>query len=570
MPLPSPRVDESHDDFISRCVIDNNVQNDFRTIEQRVAVCNSLYEQEKQIKQVKDTWQSAFENELTKAERSSNRDFYLYYQAEYDKAIKMFLSQGGISTADVQVFFKEDTLIKMYSEMYAKVGLQFARWYSKNFDKFISKSVNLKDYESIWQANFAFIGSQVGGQRVSGVSGTAKQTIISVIQKLMKDPEFQIQGERVKARILKSQFTQYSTYQARRVVRTESTNAANYATFVSAQDIFPGQDMQKMWMAGRDARVRPAHQAAHRQVVDYNKPFIVGGEQLKWPGDPAGSASNVINCRCSFAPIPKPNAQTIGENITDIGFNLARNTIQSEIGGALITPEVAATIAVETQQVEANAQKELMRPDNWDNIVPKNAKVNDDYLVLLKEKPKMFSSTTESFAQGNNITIDIVRFDEKSMPGVLAHEFGHIIHKQQNWITRFNVDPIVDKYFKKHQKMVGVGLRGDNRLKLLRDYYEKLRQMNTVQFRNLFAELSENEYLEFRGATRDFFGALTKNVIGGGHSTNYYNNKNFDRMEWMAHIFENKYVGNPLFKKLFPEIYDETIQIIDELIANIK
>jgi hypothetical protein len=570
MPLPSPRVDESHDDFISRCVIDTNVQNDFRTIEQRVAVCNSLYEQEKQIKQVKDTWQSAFENELTKAERSSNRDFYLYYQAEYDKAIKMFISQGGISTADVQVFFKEDTLIKMYSEMYAKVGLQFARWYSKNFDKFIVKSINLKDYESIWQANFAFIGSQVGGQRVSGVSGTAKQTIISVIQKLMKDPEFQIQGERVKARILKSQFTQYSTYQARRVVRTESTNAANYATYKSASDIFAGQDMQKMWMAGRDARVRPAHQAAHRQIVDYNKPFIVGGEQLKWPGDPAGSASNVINCRCSFAPIPKPNAQTIGENITDIGFNLARNTIQSEIGGALITPEVAATIAVETQQVEANAQKELMRPDNWDDIVPKNAKVNDDYLVLLKEKPKMFSSTTESFAQGNNITIDIVRFDEKSMPGVLAHEFGHIIHKQQNWITRFNVDPIVDKYFKKHQKMVGVGLRGDNRLKLLRDYYEKLRQMNTVEFRNLFAELSENEYLEFRGATRDFFGALTKNVIGGGHSTNYYNNKNFDRMEWMAHIFENKYVGNPLFKKLFPEIYDETIQIIDELIANIK
>jgi hypothetical protein len=570
MPLPSPRVDESHDDFISRCVIDTNVQNDFRTIEQRVAVCNSLYEQEKQIKQVKDTWQSAFENELTKAERSSNRDFYLYYQAEYDKAIKMFISQGGISTADVQVFFKEDTLIKMYSEMYAKVGLQFARWYSKNFDKFIVKSINLKDYESIWQANFAFIGSQVGGQRVSGVSGTAKQTIISVIQRLMKDPEFQIQGERVKARILKSQFTQYSTYQARRVVRTESTNAANYATYKSASDIFAGQDMQKMWMAGRDARVRPAHQAAHRQIVDYNKPFIVGGEQLKWPGDPAGSASNVINCRCSFAPIPKPNAQTIGENITDIGFNLARNTIQSEIGGALITPEVAATIAVETQQVEANAQKELMRPDNWDDIVPKNAKVNDDYLVLLKEKPKMFSSTTESFAQGNNITIDIVRFDEKSMPGVLAHEFGHIIHKQQNWITRFNVDPIVDKYFKKHQKMVGVGLRGDNRLKLLRDYYEKLRQMNTVEFRNLFAELSENEYLEFRGATRDFFGALTKNVIGGGHSTNYYNNKNFDRMEWMAHIFENKYVGNPLFKKLFPEIYDETIQIIDELIANIK
>jgi hypothetical protein len=527
-------------------------------------------DQEKLIKEVKDSWANLFENELDKADRSSYRDFYAYYQAEYDKASRMFLSQGQINSADVQVFFKESTLIKMYSEMYSKVGLQFAKWYSKNVDKLISKSVNFKDYESIWQANFAFIGVQVGGQRVTSVSGTAKQTIISVIQKLIKDPEFQIQGEKVKAKILRTQFNKFSTYQARRVVRTETTNAANYATWKSASDIFAGQDMQKMWMSGRDARVRPAHQAAHRQVVDFNKPFIVGGQALKWPGDPSGSASNVINCRCSMAPFPKPNAQTIGENITDIGFGLARTTIQNTFTEALITPEVATTIGVEAQQIELNAKKEAMRPDNWNNIVPKNAQVNDDYLVLLKDKPKMFSSTTESFAQGNNITIDIVRFDDKSMPGVLAHEFGHIIHKQQNWITRYNVDPIVDKYFKKHQKMVGVGLRGENRLKLLRDYYEKLRQMNTTEFRNLFSGLSENEYLEFRGATRDFFGALTKNVIGGGHSTSYYNNKNFDRMEWMAHIFENKYVGNPLFKKLFPEIYDETLQIIDELIANIK
>ncbi len=33
------------------------------------------------------------------------------------------------------------------------------------------------------------------------------------------------------------------------------------------------------------------------------QPFIVGGEQLQYPGDPAGSAWNVISCRCTQLPI---------------------------------------------------------------------------------------------------------------------------------------------------------------------------------------------------------------------------------------------------------------------------
>jgi hypothetical protein len=29
--------------------------------------------------------------------------------------------------------------------------------------------------------------------------------------------------------------------------------------------------------------------------------FEVGGEMLMYPGDPAGSAGNVINCRCAIS-----------------------------------------------------------------------------------------------------------------------------------------------------------------------------------------------------------------------------------------------------------------------------
>lgn len=62
-------------------------------------------------------------------------------------------------------------------------------------------------------------------------------------------------------------------------------------------------DLQKQWRHLNLARVpRPGHIAADRQVVDVDKPFIVEGEALRYPRDPAGSAENTINCHCMMAP----------------------------------------------------------------------------------------------------------------------------------------------------------------------------------------------------------------------------------------------------------------------------
>ena len=47
-------------------------------------------------------------------------------------------------------------------------------------------------------------------------------------------------------------------------------------------------------------RTRPEHAAAHGQTVKLGEMFIVGGEQLAHPGDPAGSPGNIINCLCKL------------------------------------------------------------------------------------------------------------------------------------------------------------------------------------------------------------------------------------------------------------------------------
>ena len=59
---------------------------------------------------------------------------------------------------------------------------------------------------------------------------------------------------------------------------------------------------KKGWLSSRDNNVRPAHREAESRYaggIDLDVPFQVGGEFLMYPGDPAGSAANIANCRCA-------------------------------------------------------------------------------------------------------------------------------------------------------------------------------------------------------------------------------------------------------------------------------
>lgn len=84
---------------------------------------------------------------------------------------------------------------------------------------------------------------------------------------------------------------------AETIARTEVLPAYNYATREAwAQS---GVVATRTWLATLDDRVRDAHAEAHGQTVALDEPYDVGGEQLMYPGDPDGSAENIINCRCT-------------------------------------------------------------------------------------------------------------------------------------------------------------------------------------------------------------------------------------------------------------------------------
>jgi uncharacterized protein with gpF-like domain len=90
-----------------------------------------------------------------------------------------------------------------------------------------------------------------------------------------------------------------SRARANLIARTETHNAANSAAHEAIRST--GLPVLKEWVTALDGRERPEHANVSAVPIPLNSPFQVGGEELMYPGDPSGSAENVINCRCAVA-----------------------------------------------------------------------------------------------------------------------------------------------------------------------------------------------------------------------------------------------------------------------------
>lgn len=94
----------------------------------------------------------------------------------------------------------------------------------------------------------------------------------------------------------------------KRTIRTESTRMFNMAHSVQqkAANAIRKDKLLKGWLTVGDNRVRPTHRAAGRaRPIPVNQLFIVGGDKLRYPGDPRGSTGETINCRCRMYTVPK-------------------------------------------------------------------------------------------------------------------------------------------------------------------------------------------------------------------------------------------------------------------------
>ena len=269
-------------------------------------------------------WRDAFEKQRQITEKRNTSRFTKYYQSQYNKGVDNIIATGS---TDYTSLFTISFFNRLYHELYDDTSMHFAKWYAKTFDKYLKKGVSSKDYITQWQLAFGVYADRAAARNVTLVSGTAKKTLIKITQRLFRDPEFVALGADAKARILKRQFKKYSRYQALRLVRTETTRAANYGVEQSALSVFPGENLIKEWSTSIDGRERDWHAQANGQKVPNKDSFIVGGEAIMRPGE--GSALNVVNCRCSAIYYPDRTNQYNNSSslLNVIGAGLAINEL---------------------------------------------------------------------------------------------------------------------------------------------------------------------------------------------------------------------------------------------------
>lgn len=99
------------------------------------------------------------------------------------------------------------------------------------------------------------------------------------------------------------QNTELSAIRSRLIARTETVKTANAGADFVAKD--SGLVLRKEWLATYDDRTRSHHAHVNGQIVAMDGFFLVGGYEMKYPGDVGGKdgkpkvpVKELANCRC--------------------------------------------------------------------------------------------------------------------------------------------------------------------------------------------------------------------------------------------------------------------------------
>lgn len=177
-------------------------------------------------------------------------------------------------------------LKKILEDNYKRTALIFGR---DIFDQLPKGKSVLTDYNK-WVTRWAV---RLAAMKVVDINLTTKKRIAAAIVAGRADG---LSSVAIASRIRKQIAPIDSAYRAQRIARTE-THTASVGGMNAAMEQTK-LTYTREWGAANDARTRDDHAAADGQIADKDGYYTVGGEKLKFPGDPEGSPGNIINCRC--------------------------------------------------------------------------------------------------------------------------------------------------------------------------------------------------------------------------------------------------------------------------------
>lgn len=213
----------------------------------------------------------------------------------YKKAGTSFAESGGSVVAAVASI--EPMLDKFEKDMYKHyervtgAGAQRILEAVKRRKSFSVRFYTKQDESDVRRAVRRWIGLY-GAQKIVRINDYTREHIKNILKRSLTS---NLTIDETAEDIIKSA-GRFSLYRAMRIARTETLSAWNGGEVATVKEIAP--ETKKEWISSGDDRTRDDHLDADGQVVGMSEMFDVFGEELEHPGDPFGSAGNVINCRC--------------------------------------------------------------------------------------------------------------------------------------------------------------------------------------------------------------------------------------------------------------------------------
>lgn len=127
------------------------------------------------------------------------------------------------------------------------------------------------------------------------------QTTLSQLRETLIDGLSRGESIEQLTRRVRAVYRELTTSRARLAARTETTGAVNYGAEQAHEAAkAAGMELEKRWIAARDARTRPDHVQADGKIAAADGTWQIGGETARYPGDPNLSVKQRANCRCAF------------------------------------------------------------------------------------------------------------------------------------------------------------------------------------------------------------------------------------------------------------------------------
>ena len=185
--------------------------------------------------------------------------------------------------------------------IYVDTGKDFANWTVDNLQGNQKKS---SDYFDDYMRRYV---EERTGEKIKSITTTTRTRAIAIAKKVVAQGLEQGLSIDNIAAMLKQRYYNDALYRSVRIARTEVIAASNAGSLHGA--LSTGLAIKKVWLATKTGHTRESHMLMDRKAVDMQEYFDVpiisnsgiveGSEKLMHPGDPKGSAGNVINCRCT-------------------------------------------------------------------------------------------------------------------------------------------------------------------------------------------------------------------------------------------------------------------------------